>query len=349
MASTGWVKPKFSKTRVRKAGQRIRDDTATKEDWDVLDNWRRAHAYVLNTFQMRLRSTRKRFEGNVQIAQRHKRLPTIVDKLAREPGMQLDRMHDIAGCRAILPDIGSLERFRNIFLDTRSKHRHINAEDDRYDYIAKPKASGYRGVHDVFETNLESESGSAWNGLRVEVQFRTRVQHAWATAVETVDLLNGERAKFGQASPELQRFFAVASELMARTHEGRTGPLPTLPNDDLVSEFHKLDDALGIMKRLTHAISQNPPIKKGKNVILVFHLHGEQKLEVRAYDSIGPAQEAYAELEKELKDEADIVLVKAEHTEDLKRAFQNYFTDAKDFVDLVKNAAKQLAEKGRSA
>ena len=139
------------------------------------------------------------------------------------------------------------------------------------------------------------------------------------------------------------------SELMARAHEDRTGPLPTLPNDTLVSEFHNLDHELGIMERLTSAVSQNPPIKKGKNVILVFHLHGEQKLEVHSYDSIGPAQEAYTKYEKELEGEADIVLVKAEHTEDLKRAFQNYFTDARDFVNLVKNAARQLAEKGGPA
>lgn len=312
-----------------------------------MDNWRRAHAYVLNTFQMRLRSTRKRFRGEVQIAQRHKRLPTIVDKLTREPRMQLDRMHDIAGCRAILPNIESLMHFRNIFLNTRSKHRHINANDNRYNYIEEPKDSGYRGIHDVFETVLESQSGSAWNGLRVEVQFRTRVQHAWATAVETVDLLNGERAKFGQASPELQRFFAVASELMARAHEERTGPLATLSNDTLVSEFRRLDRKLGIMERLTSAVYQNPPIKRGKNVILVFYLHGEQKLEVHSYDSIGPAQKAYTKYEKELGGKADIVLVKAERTEDLKRAFQNYFTDARDFVDLVKNAAERLTDRGR--
>jgi ppGpp synthetase/RelA/SpoT-type nucleotidyltranferase len=323
------VKPEFSKSRVAKAGGRIREDRATDEDWQVLENWRRAHAYVLNTFQMRLRSTRKRFEGQVQVAQRHKRRPTIVDKLTREPGMKLDRMHDIAGCRAIFPDIDSLDRFRTIFLDTRAKHRHVNAKDDRYDYIANPKASGYRGIHDVFETVLESESGSRWNGLRVEVQFRTGAQHAWATAVETVDLLNGERAKFGQASPELQRFFAVASELIARAHEGKVGPLPDLTSEDLVREFRTLDQELGIMERLTRAVASNPPIRRGKNVILIFHLKGDQELEVRSYDSIAPAQEAYAELEKELDGKADIVLVKAEHAEDLKRAFQNYFTDAK--------------------
>lgn len=346
MATTGWVEPKFSRNRVSTAGKRIRKGGATDEDWEVLENWRRAHAYVLNTFQMRLRSTRNRFSGDVQVAQRHKRLPTIVDKLTRESGMQLDRMHDIAGCRAIFPAIDDLVRFRKLFLETRAKHRHINANDYRYDYIASPKTSGYRGVHDVFETLLESENGSKWNGLRVEVQFRTRAQHAWATAVETVDLLNGERAKFGEASPKLQRFFAVASELIARAHEDKTGPLPEMQNESLVQEFSTLDKELGIMERLTSAVSKNPPIKKGKNVILIFHLGGGQELEVRPYDSIAPAQESYARLEKELEGKADIVLVKAEHTEDLKRAFQNYFTDAKDFVGLVTNAAKQLQAKG---
>jgi putative GTP pyrophosphokinase len=345
MASTGWVTPRFSKNRVAKAGRRIRENNATPGDWDVLENWRRAHAYVLNTFQMRLRSTRTRFRGEVQVAQRHKRLPTIVDKLTREPGMRLDRMHDIAGCRAIFPDTNSLARFRKLFLETRAKHKHINAKDDRYDYIAKPKTSGYRGIHDVFETVLESDSGSAWNGLRVEVQFRTQAQHAWATAVETVDLLNGERAKFGQAGPKLQRFFAVASELMARAYESLPGPLPGLSNNDLAQEFDILDKELGIMERLTRAVSSNPPIPKGKNVLLVFYLKGDQRLDIQSYDSITPAQEAYARLEKELEGEADIVLVKAEHAEDLKRAFQNYFTDAKDFVHLVTNAAKKLATK----
>lgn len=342
MASTGWVKPKFSKSRVRSTGKRIRDNSATVEDWEVLENWRRAHAYVLNTFQMRLRSTRQRFRGEVQIAQRHKRRPTIVDKLTREGGMQLDRMHDIAGCRAILPDMDSLVKFRKLFLDTRAKHKHVNADDDRYDYVRQPKSSGYRGIHDIYETVLESGSGATWNGLRVEVQFRTRAQHAWATAVETVDLLNGARAKFGQASPKLQRFFAVASELIARAHERSFGPLRNLADGDLVAEFGQLDGELGIMERLTRAVASNPGIRRGKNVILVFHLHGDQRLEVRSYDSIAPAQNAYAQLELELANNADIVLVKAEHAEDLKRAFQNYFTDARDFVGLVTDAAKRL-------
>lgn len=342
MSSSGWVKPVFSKSRVGNAGTRIREGKATVEDWEVLENWRRAHAYILNTFQMRLRSTQKRFGGDVQVAQRHKRFSTIVDKLTRERGMRLDRMHDIAGCRAIFPDRNSLIQFRKIFLDTRAKHRHVNSDNDRYNYIEKPKASGYRGVHDVFEVCTESTAGSAWNGLRVEVQFRTRAQHAWATAVETIDLLNGDRAKFGEADPKLQRFFAVSSEIIARAHENISGPLPDIVNHTLIREFRTLNRELGIIERLARAVASNPTLPRGKNVILVFYLKGNQRLEVHAYDSITPAQEAYSKFENELQGEADIVLVKAEHAEDLRRSFQNYFTDANDFVDLVMKGAESI-------
>ena len=65
-------------------------------------------------------------------------------------------------------------------------------------------------------------------------------------------------------------------------------------------------------------------------------------LEVHTYDSIGPAQSAYTKFEQELAGKADIVLVKAERTEELKRAFQNYFTDAKDFIDLLNAAVTKL-------
>lgn len=338
--AAGWTTPDFSKSRVSTAGRRIRKGKATPEDWEVFENWRRAHGYVLNTFQMRLRNARNRFDGDVQIAQRHKRRPTIVDKLTREPHMQLTTMHDIAGCRAICSSIDELDRFRSQFLDTRAKH--INLSGDKFDYIDHPKPSGYRGMHEVFETKLMSISGSRWNGLKVEIQFRTRAQHAWATAVETVDLLNGERAKFGEASPKLQRFFSLASELISRDVEGRPGYLSSLSDSGVAKEFGQLDKELGIVRRLGEAVSSNPDIRKDRNTILIFHFEGDTRLEIQTFDSITPAQKRYSDLEAEMEGKADIVLVKSQHAEDLRKAFQNYFTDSRDFVKLVTEAHENM-------
>ena len=341
--ATGWTVPGYSRSRIATAGRRIRKGQATVEDWEVLENWRRAHAYVLNTFQMRVRNARNRFDGDVQVAQRHKRRPTIVDKLQREPSMQLSNMHDIAGCRAICKSVPELMSFREMFLDTRATHVHANAMTGRFDYIQNPKSSGYRGIHDVFETVLNSQSGMRWNGLKVEIQFRTRAQHAWATAVETVDLLNGERTKFGEASPKLQRFFVLASELIARTAEDRRGYLQDVSDKEVAIEFGKLNAELGIVRRLSEAVASNPTIDKDKNTILIFHFEGDQRLEIKSFDTITPAQKAYSELEQEMEGRADVVLVKAQHADDLRRAFQNYFTDAREFVSLVTAAHEALS------
>lgn len=71
--------PGGSKSRVTRAGERIRQDAETPDDLIVVEEWRAAHRGVLNTFQAILRN---RTRGTkVSVAQRHKRKLTIFDKL----------------------------------------------------------------------------------------------------------------------------------------------------------------------------------------------------------------------------------------------------------------------------
>jgi ppGpp synthetase/RelA/SpoT-type nucleotidyltranferase len=65
----------------------------------VLEKLARVPRLYLNTFQTNLRRRARGYATTV--AQRLKRRPTIIDKLKREPTMQLNMMHDIAGCRLI--------------------------------------------------------------------------------------------------------------------------------------------------------------------------------------------------------------------------------------------------------
>ena len=70
--------------------------------------------------------------------------------------MQLSRMDDVAGCRLIFPTVEELRVFRAEFHDkSRFKHS-LKNDPDKYDYIAHPKESGYRGVHDVYVYNVNS-------------------------------------------------------------------------------------------------------------------------------------------------------------------------------------------------
>jgi ppGpp synthetase/RelA/SpoT-type nucleotidyltranferase len=124
---------------------------------------------VLNTFQTNLR--RRATASNAIVAQRLKRRPTIIDKLKREPTMQLDTMHDIAGCRIIFDRENSLRNFRTSLQKSKANHKRRGKGDDRYDYIKSPKDSGYRGIHDIYTYQVHSDAGAKWNGLLVELQF----------------------------------------------------------------------------------------------------------------------------------------------------------------------------------
>jgi hypothetical protein len=54
--------------------------------------------------------------------------------------------------------------------------------------------------------------------------------------------------------------------------------------------------------------------------------------------------ERYEEFERELKDTADIVLVKAEDADMLMKVFQNYFNDTRDFIEYVKSGVMSLSK-----
>ncbi len=161
--------PGGSRARVTRAGQAVREGKSSLDDLVAIDVWRAAHQPVPNTFQAMLRARAK--GQDVVVAQRHKRKLTIFDKLRRFPKMELARMDDIAGCRLIFPDIKSLHDFRSQFHNAKFKHRRRNGVE-KYDYIERPKATGYRGIHDVYEYDANSEKGRPYKGLFIELQVQ---------------------------------------------------------------------------------------------------------------------------------------------------------------------------------
>ena len=330
--------PGGSKTRVNKAGEAVRNGTATAEDLEIIDEWRAAHRYVLNTFQASLRARVKGIGATV--AQRHKRRNTIFDKLNRYPRMKLARMDDVAGCRIIFNTVNDLYDFRKKFHKARFHHRRLN-HDDKYDYIKSPKSTGYRGIHDVYSYDVNSVSGSHLKGLLIEIQYRTEIQHAWATAVEVIGFITTSNPKFERGDKRYQIAMALASEILARAYEESLGCFPKLSNKDVVIEFLKLDESLGLLDMLSRLKSIKPKISKNRNVILIFHPDG--KLDIKTYRAATEALEDLFKIEKELPD-VDVVLVKADRSEDVGFAFKNYFSDAKDFVKLVKGGCEILVK-----
>jgi putative GTP pyrophosphokinase len=329
--------PGGSKSRVNRAGQALAQGMASSEDNRVFEQWRAAHRGVLNTFQAILR-TRAR-DKDVTVAQRHKRRTTILDKLHRHKGMALARMDDVAGCRLIFEGIQPLHEFRDSMHRARFRHS-LKNDPKKYDYIKNPKSTGYRGVHDVYDYDVNSQAGEALRGLLVEIQYRTLIQHSWATAVEVIGLITKSQPKFERGDSRYTEAMAYASEILARAFEGEAGPFPDMPNRTVVANFRRLDRELKLLSLLRGVRAADATLTKGGDVILIFNEDGT--LDIHAFSSSPLALLELFKMEK-LEDGRDIVLVRGATSHDVRLAYQNYFGDTSDFIQLVTDGCAKLA------
>jgi putative GTP pyrophosphokinase len=165
--------------------------------FELIEWWRSLHARPLTSLSANLRHYVKP-HGDVLVTQRLKRLPTVVDKLLREPHMKLTQMADIGGCRALLPDQQA------VYDVAKELRRNWEVQRTR-DYAAEPKASGYRAVHLIVRRK----------GRLIEVQLRTPIQDAWANQVEEDSRRVGRNFKGGDGQAEVHGYYAVVSELLA--------------------------------------------------------------------------------------------------------------------------------------
>ena len=329
--------PGGSKKRVTRAGDAIRAGNANTDDITVIEEWRAAHRGVLNTFQAILRTRTK--GQKITVAQRHKRRNTIFNKLQRLPGMQLARMDDVAGCRLIFNNIKEMEEFRAKFHKARFNHR-LKNDPEKYNYINSPKLTGYRGIHDVYEYDVRSEAGKNLTGLYIEIQYRTLVQHAWATAVEVIGFITESQPKFQKGDNRYEAAMALASEILARAHEGKRGPLPELSDADLLAAFLSIDKELALVQTLGGLTQAKTDISDKRNTILNFSEDGS--LEVKSYRDSTDALRALFELEKKFPNN-DIVLVRADSSDEVRLAFKNYFSDAKEFIRLIETGCTKIS------
>lgn len=193
-----WKKPEYSKSKINQAGNVMRLGTASEEErkeaLKIIDNWRSAHAYPLHVLYMNLRG-KAGSRSDILVAERLKRLESIVGKLQRESGMQLSRMQDLGGCRVVLPTLDEVYSFSEKFQKSRIRHEFKNEKD----YIKEPKKSGYRSLHLVYKFKTDTPEKDIYNqySMLIELQFRTHLQHIWATALETIGLFTNQALKAG--------------------------------------------------------------------------------------------------------------------------------------------------------
>ena len=211
-----------TKGAVRRAGEILRkfqlgevvlDDKSHEQYLDaygILVSFRSLHQYPLIKTTNGVRSAVSAEGCKVEVSQRLKRIPTILDKLRREPKMDLSRMQDFGGCRAVLENEDEVRRVQE---RVAANHKRRYGTDPHIkDYISAPRETGYRGVHVIV----------SYDGRLVEVQLRTKVMHEWAITVERFSGQSGVNFKSAEGPPKVSEFFTLVSELMAIEEMGGT-------------------------------------------------------------------------------------------------------------------------------
>ena len=345
MTPSKWAVPSVTRGEVDRAGRMLAENGGGANvlligrALDVVSNWRSAHSFPLNAFQVLLRG-RARQMGAVDavVAQRLKRTSSIIGKLRRFPSMRLSRMQDIGGARAVLSELSEVDGLwrRCRTQERRSKHAFVTEKD----YIRRPKASGYRGIHLVYRYG--SARHPAYNGLQIEIQLRTRLQHAWATAVETVGTFLGQSLKSSEGPEGWLRFFELTGSVFAG--EEGSPAAPNVPEEPgrLAADTREAMRTLRVQERLLAfgaalRATGTRDVPPGGYVLLVLE-PDRSSLTVRSYAGrqLAVGIRDYLEQEKYVAaDGGDAVLVAADSLASLRRAFPNYFGDTRTFVEAL--------------
>lgn len=349
-----WAARNFSKGRIDRAGRALvnlaQDDPARDAEIVVVDNWRACHAYPLQVIKMTLLRRAKKIDPNALIAQRLKRRPSIEIKLRDNPTMQLSQMQDIDGCRAVMSNVGQvrkLVREYKVFHAKSPKNRSDWDGSDDFDYISKPKADGYRSVHLVFRYFSNSSEREIYNGQRIEIQIRSKLQHSWATAVETAQVFTGQalKSRIKNATDDWLRFFALTSSAFAGREKSPTVPGTPSARKELVQELKRIINRTPIMTQLSdwndtvHIFEQEYERDPEAHFFILTLDSAKRSLRIQPFrkDEAEESQRVYDQAERQAESIPDtqVVLVSVDHLDALPKAYPNYYVDTKAFIAAV--------------
>lgn len=351
------INPKiFSKSQTDLAGDILREAGSSKEKknnaLEILSNWRGAHNYPMSVFKIRLKNTAKKIDPSALAVQRLKRVPSIIKKLNRKyqgkkATMKLTQMQDIAGCRAIMSNVTLAKKlYQESYVKGDIKHKKVNEKD----YIAHPKKDGYRSIHLIYRYHADKAGKIDFNGLLVEVQIRSKLQHIWATAVETVDFFTRQAIKSNQGQADWANFFRLVSSAFARFEKCPTIPETPQNEAELYKIIKQKEKKLQVRTKMdgwakSLKFFDNLKNKKNLHFFLLEIDTIQEKLTISGY-SKRQEQKAvadYAAAEKKIygRREYDVVLVGADTMKDLKKAYPNYFLDTKEFLIYLNKILKK--------
>jgi hypothetical protein len=340
-----WTKPKYTYGQIDRAGAVLvagESEHLLPANWsesiEVINNWRSSHSYPLQALKMSATGRARRVDRRAIVAQRLKRLSSIAVKLKRNPKMRLSQMQDLGGCRVVVRSTTQLDQLISIYRSVaHAKHR---------DYIGFPKTDGYRSAHFICRYKSNLRQNRPYLDLIIEVQIRSRLQHAWATAVETVDAFSRQSIKTGGGEERWRRFFALMSSDIA--HRENKPLVPDTPTDrieltkelrECVKELRVVSVLNGWRRALRYLAAQQT---SGASSFLMLLDTDANTMQVKGFSDelIARASDEYVMAEQEIKNKptSQAVLVSVQSVQALRGAFPNYFADTQAFVEAVRRA-----------
>ncbi len=338
---------KYSKNDIDKAGivltgrldQKITQDQAI----EILENFRSIHNHPLIVFRMSLNRKSKNLVGDVLISQRLKRAPSIVNKLKIQKSMSLSQMQDVGGLRVVVANLGELYKLRNLIRAGENQMAFKSTFVKETDYVESPKESGYRSIHLIYKYDKNVSPNAQ---CRIEIQLRTKIHHAWATAVEVIGTYLRQPLKQSFGDAELLELFKGISKVFILV-ENNKFDLDLFKGVSKRITDLKLRDKLKGFSVATQISARDKTQERGKYYLISLNFK-DKTLNVRRYSEskLDQANNEYAALERQyLNDKnVEIVLVSVDDMDNLGKLYPNYFLDTQEFVKLLDIINQKIKE-----
>jgi hypothetical protein len=246
-------------------------------------------------------------------------------------------MQDIGGLRSVVSSMSELRALQKAYESARFAHEQLPTKD----YISEPKEDGYRSVHLIYR--YHNDKAPEYNGLSIELQMRTKIQHAWATAVETMGTYLGQALKSGQGDAAWKLFFRTASA--ALTFIERTPIIPgfeKLDRDSIYERLERQEQELNVLQKLRGfaiATDRIHATKGSGSYHLIVLDSAKRTVVLTPYPTarLEQATKDYAQIEARAKagEPLEAVLVSAGPIDALKKAYPNYFLDTEVFISQI--------------
>lgn len=327
----------YSRKSLDKAGWALLDPFTRGDVIDKVSEWRMTHLPVLREFVEEL--TKYLNEKEIPFAfysQRVKRMTSIIEKLRNnlDKKMGLGGLQDIGGARFVFDNIESLQLCKKALEKFSPEHFSFVRTTD---YIQTPKCSGYRSIHYIYQYHSDDPT---YEGLKIELQIRTRLQHSWAMAVETASLISRTSLKANIEDGSVWRdFFKLISAIFAIREKCNVAEaFIAYTHERYCKEYlnfidnHKLLDQLSAL-RVTVNEDELYNDRTDEYVVLTINFK-ERMVWYKTYSSQEDttASKVFSSLEQNIDSDEAVLLVSIAKMQEMREAYPSYFLDTKEFL-----------------